>query len=152
MSGARPDVGRQGIDYPGVSCAFLCHDGKGRLLLHRRGLRCRDEQGTWDCGAGALELGETFEQAVTREVMEEYVARPLEIAFVGVRNILREQDGTQTHWVALGFAARVEPSDVEIGEPHKMDELGWFTATTLPEPLHSQFRAHLELCRAAGVV
>ncbi|RKR91008.1 ADP-ribose pyrophosphatase YjhB (NUDIX family) [Micromonospora pisi] len=128
---------------PSVSCVFVCHDGAGRVLLARRGAGARDEPGTWDTGAGALEFGETFEAAVTREVGEEYATQPLDITVLGVRNVLRDQP--PSHWVAVVFAVRVDPSTVTIGEPHKFDQLGWFTVDSLPEPLHSQLPPTLEL-------
>jgi ADP-ribose pyrophosphatase YjhB (NUDIX family) len=122
---------------------FVCHDGAGRVLLARRGTGARDEPGTWDTGAGALEFGESFEAAVTREVREEYSAQPLDIALLGVRNVLR--DDPPSHWVAVTFAVRVDPVTVAIGEPHKFDQLGWFTLGRLPEPAHSQLRPTLAL-------
>jgi 8-oxo-dGTP diphosphatase len=128
---------------PAVSCVFVCHDRDGRILLARRGPGARDEPGAWDCGAGALEFGETFEQAVTREVGEEYVTRPLDVTLLGVRNVLRDEPSS--HWVAIVFAVLVDPTTVAIGEPHKFDELGWFAADALPSPLHSQLPATLEL-------
>ncbi|MFD1369267.1 NUDIX domain-containing protein [Actinoplanes sichuanensis] len=128
---------------PSVSCVFVCHDGAGRILLARRSEQARDEPGAWDCGAGALEFGETFEAAVTREVGEEYTAVPLEIRQLGVRNVLR--DDPPSHWVAVVFAVRVDPADVRIGEPHKFDDLAWFAADDLPAPLHSQLPATLAL-------
>ncbi|MEU8263288.1 NUDIX domain-containing protein [Micromonospora sp. NPDC048999] len=121
---------------PSVSCVFVCHDGAGRLLLARRGAGARDELGTWDTGAGALEFGETFDAAVTREVGEEYATSPLAITLLGVRNVLR--DDPPSHWVAVVFAVRVDPATVAIGEPHKFDRLGWYTRDALPTPLHSQ--------------
>ncbi|MFF5211253.1 NUDIX domain-containing protein [Streptosporangium sp. NPDC000396] len=130
---------------PAVSCVFICHDGHGRVLLARRGAGARDEPGTWDCGAGALEYGESFETAVTREVREEYSAAALEIETIGVRNVLREEP--VSHWVAVLFAVRVDPAAVAIGEPHKFDELGWFAPDALPYPLHSQLTESLTLFR-----
>lgn len=129
------------MNEPHVSCVFVCHDGDGRLLLARRSAGARDEPGTWDCGAGALEFGETFEAAVTREVREEYLVRPQEMTLAGVRNVLRPD----SHWVAIVFSVRVDPAEVGIGEPHKFDELGWFRADDLPAPLHSQLGETLEL-------
>jgi len=128
---------------PSVSCVFVCHDGAGRLLLARRGTGARDEPGTWDTGAGALEYGETFEAAVAREVREEYATTPLEVALLGVRNVLR--DDPPSHWVAVVFAVRVDPATVAIGEPHKFDRLGWYTRDALPTPLHSQLPPTLAL-------
>jgi len=126
-----------------VSCVFICHDGAGKVLLARRAAGARDEPGTWDTGAGALEFGETFEAAVAREVAEEYTAEPQEVTMLGVRNVVREEP--LSHWVAVVFAVRVDPAKVRIGEPHKFDELGWFAPDALPTPLHSQLEPTLAL-------
>jgi 8-oxo-dGTP pyrophosphatase MutT (NUDIX family) len=133
---------------PSVSCVFVCHDGAGRILLARRSAGARDEPGAWDVGAGALEFGETFEAAVTREVLEEYATPPLAIDLLGVRNVLRADP--PSHWVAVVFAVRLDPAAARIGEPHKFDELGWFTPDALPEPLHSQFAGTFALFTAAA--
>jgi 8-oxo-dGTP pyrophosphatase MutT (NUDIX family) len=121
---------------PQVSVVFVCEDGDGRILLARRSPGARDEPGAWDCGAGALEFGETFEAAVRREVAEEYATGPLAIDLRGVRNVLRADP--PSHWVALVFRVRVDPAAVSIGEPHKFDALGWFRPDDLPSPRHSQ--------------
>ena len=126
---------------PDVSCVFVCHDDSGRILLARRSTGARDEPGTWDCGAGAIEFGETFEQAVTREVTEEYGTPPLTVTQRGVRNILRTDP--PSHWVAVVFAVRLDPAAARIAEPHKFDDLRWFDPDQLPEPLHSQLPATL---------
>jgi 8-oxo-dGTP diphosphatase len=126
---------------PSVSVVFICHDGAGRILLARRSAAARDEPGTWDCGAGALEFGESFEQAVSREVREEYGTTPSKTELLGVRNVLRPR----SHWVAMVFAVRLNPSEARIAEPHKFDKLSWFAPTALPSPLHSQLPATLAL-------
>ncbi|MEU9123775.1 NUDIX hydrolase [Streptomyces sp. NPDC048506] len=123
---------------------FVCHDGAGRVLLARRAAGARDEPGTWDCGAGALEFGETFEAAVVREVQEEYGVRPLDVEQIGVRNVLRG-DPVESHWVAVVFAVRVDPGGVRIGEPEKFDALVWCAPDALPVPLHSQCAESLAL-------
>ncbi|WP_219415172.1 NUDIX hydrolase [Pseudonocardia nigra] len=100
---------------PAVSCVFVCHDGGGRVLLARRGTGARDELGTWDTGAGALEHGESFDAAVRREVREEYATDALAIETIGVRNILRGDP--VAHWVAVVHAVEVDPARAAIGEP-----------------------------------
>jgi ADP-ribose pyrophosphatase YjhB (NUDIX family) len=134
---------------PRVSCVFICHDGAGNVLLARRSAGARDEPGTWDTGAGALEFGETFEAAVSREVTEEYTAEPNEVTMLGVRNVVLADP--PSHWVAVVFAVRIDPDAVRIGEPHKFDELGWFRPDALPAPLHSQLEPTLALFEPAEV-
>ncbi|WP_181765269.1 NUDIX domain-containing protein [Streptomyces albidus (ex Kaewkla and Franco 2022)] len=118
--------------------------------MARRSTDARDEPGTWDTGAGALEHGETFEEAVTREVREEYNATPLTINTIGVRNILRGNP-VVSHWVAVVFAVEVNPADVTIAEPHKFDALAWFSPDELPKPQHSQLGETVALFGADGL-
>lgn len=143
---------RIGKDCIGVVCIFVCHDGQGNVLLQKRSVNCRDEQGTWDCGGGKLEFGETFEDAVRREVKEEYGAAAHDLQLCGAHNVLREHDGERTHWVAMTFAVRVEPTEVVIGEPEKVDEIGWFRMDALPSPLHSAIAKDFTAVQKAGVL
>ena len=38
----------------------------------------------------------------------------------------------------------VNREKVANGEPHKFDEIGWFTLNNLPSPLHSQLANFIE--------
>lgn len=143
---------KKGVDYIGVSCTFYCHDGQGRILLNKRSRKCRDEVGCWDAGGGAMLKGETFEKAVIREIKEEYSCKPLELKFIGPSNVIRKNGKEKTHWISLIFAARVDPAKVKIGEPEKIDEIGWFSLDDLPSPLHSMFHRHLKMVKDAGIL
>ncbi|MFA6131641.1 MAG: NUDIX domain-containing protein [Patescibacteria group bacterium] len=143
---------KRGVDYIGVTCVFYCHDGKGNLLLHKRSCNCRDEQGHWDCGGGSMEFGETPEDAVRREIREEYGVETIDLKFATVKNVLRDNNGTPTHWIAFLFVAQVDPTQVINGEPNKIDELGWFAFDQMPEPVHSQFLNHFKAVREAGIL
>ena len=142
---------RKGVDFIGVTCVFLCHDGKGNFLMHKRSKNCRDEIGRWDTGSGSMEFGETPEQAVRREIKEEYCVTAKNLRFCGVRNALRTHNGTKTHWVALLYVVQVDPKKVKIGEPDKMDEICWFRTDKLPRPIHSAFRDQLKIMRQSGM-
>jgi 8-oxo-dGTP diphosphatase len=143
---------RRGIDFIGVTCAFLCHDGKGKLLMHKRSKNCRDEHGHWDNGAGALEIGESVEEAVRREVREEYGAEILDLKFTGYLDLHRKlDDGTPTHWICLMHAAKVDSKSVINNEPFKIDQIGWFELDKLPTPLHSQAMKGIEAAKMAGI-
>ena len=143
---------KQGIDYIGITCVFYCHDGKGNLLLHKRSKKCRDENGKWDCGGGAMKFGESFEQTVRREVQEEYKSKIKKLKFVGINNVIRNNNGAKTHWIAILFAAELDPKKVKIGVPEKMDEINWFKPNKLPKLLHSMYLAHLQYVKNAGII
>ncbi len=151
VAGQATDL-RRGIDHIGVGVCFIVHDGKGKILLHKRGPKARDEQGTWDVGGGAIEFGESLNEAVEREIMEEFGCQPLDVQFLLAYDAHREHSGAKTHWIALLHAVKVDPKQVKIGEPHKIAELGWFTSQTLPEPLHSQFWKSFPIAKAQGIV
>lgn len=138
---------RRGVDHIGIACVFFCHDGNGRVLLHKRSAKCRDEQGRWDCGGGALEFGEDIETAVRREVKEEFGVDPDEVIMVATTNVLRDNNGTPTHWLALIHAVRVNPAQVRNCDEEKIEELKWFTPDVFPEPRHSCFDHHFSLAR-----
>lgn len=135
---------RKGVDYPGVSIVFFCHDGKGNYLLHKRSQNARDEQGRWDVGGGGLELGDKVLEKLESEIMEEFCTPVIDAEFLGYRDVHREHEGAKTHWIALDFRVLVDPNKVKIGEPHKFDDIGWFKIHNLPAPLHSQFDKALE--------
>lgn len=143
---------KRGVDFIGVSCVFYCHDGNGNLLLHKRSCNCRDEHGHWDCGGGALEFGETFEEGVRREIFEEYGVEPIALKFAVAKNVLRDNNGTPTHWVAVIFTAQVDPAQVKNGDPFKIEEIGWFPFDQLPEPVHSQLLKQFNEVREAGIL
>lgn len=133
-----------GVDCIGITVVFFCHDGKGNYLLNKRSTNCRDEHGNWDVGGGAVEFGLSIEENLKKELMEEYCIKPLEFAPLGYREMFREHNGVKTHWLALDFKVLVNPAEVKIGEPHKMDEIKWFKLNELPMNLHSQIPAALK--------
>ncbi len=144
---------KRGVDCIGVTVSFLCHDGKGKVLLHKRSANCRDEHGNWDGGGGALEFGEaSFEECLRREIREEYCTDVVRAEFVAVRNMLRSHNGAPTHWVGVLYFVEVDPAQVNIGEPEKMDDIGWFSPDELPSPLHSQLLGAIELVRQKGFI
>src|ERR1035438_6477814 len=108
---------KRGVDFIGVTVCFVVHDGKGNFLLQKRSQNCRDEQGTWDVGGGALEFGEDWGEAVVREVFEELGSKTLKVEFLKAYNAVRDNNGTPTHWIALVHAVLVNSEDVKINEP-----------------------------------
>ncbi|HVY68209.1 MAG TPA: NUDIX domain-containing protein [Patescibacteria group bacterium] len=138
---------RKGEDCIGVTVVYFCHDGSGSFVMARRSAQARDEQGRWDIGGGGVELHDTVEQTLRKEIKEEYGTEVRQAEFLGYRDVHCTHNGRPTHWLALDFKVLVDPSLVKNGEPHKFDEIGWFTLGKLPSPLHSQLPAFLEKYR-----
>ncbi len=135
---------KKGEDYIGNCVVFFCHDGNGKFLMSKRSVNCRDEHGTWDPGGGGIEYGQTVEDAIFNEIKEEYCTDVISIEFLGYRDVHRQHQGINTHWIALDFKVLIDPTKVKNGEPHKLEEIAWFTLDALPESLHSQFPLFLE--------
>ncbi|MEX0918477.1 MAG: NUDIX domain-containing protein [Candidatus Paceibacterota bacterium] len=130
---------KKGEDFTGITIVYFCHDGEGNVLLNKRSNQCRDEHGTWDPGGGGLEFGDTVEDTLKKEILEEYCTDVLDYEFLGYRDVHREHQGNKTHWIALDFKVLINKTMVNNGEPHKFEIIEWFTLDSLPEPLHSQF-------------
>lgn len=131
----------KGVETIGITVTFLCHDGKGNILLNLRSKNCRDEHGRWDVGGGSIEFGDSVENTLKKEIKEEYGSDVLAFEFLGYRDVFREQNGHATHWLSMDFEVLIDPKQVKNGEPNKFDDLRWFPKKSLPTPMHSQFPA-----------
>src|ERR1700758_5043972 len=107
----------------------------GRVLIVRRGRP--PAHGLYTLPGGGVELGETLEQAIIREVREETGLAITPLALVGFREALaRDAAGrVERHFVILPFAARWIAGEValseELAEAHwrKPDELAGLKTT-----------------------
>lgn len=135
---------KKGIDFTGVTLVYFCHDGKGNFVMQKRGAQARDEQGAWDIGGGGLELHDTVENTLRKEIKEEYCTDVVNFEFLGYRDVHRQHQGQPTHWIALDFKVLIDPAKVKNGEPHKFDEVKWFKLDHCPANMHSQWPVFLE--------
>lgn len=144
MHGTELQVGR---DYTGVTVTFFCHDGNGHALMALRGPNCRDEHNRWDIGAGAVEYGQSPEETLCREILEEYgiEVKSEQLTLLGTRSVLR----ADTHWIALDYAVQLKPeaysNRLQInGEPNQLLAVEWFDVGQYPDNVHSQFPVFLD--------
>ena len=108
----------------------------GQALLIRRG--SPPLEGEWSIPGGMLELGETFEEGVRRELAEETGLAVRVVDFIEVfEQIFPDQDGrTKYHFVILDYLCAVESgeakadSDVTAVAWAREDELAQYALTT----------------------
>jgi mutator protein MutT len=116
---------KPGIDYIGVGVGACIENTDGKILLALRGMNAKNERGKWEIPGGAVEFGETFEEALTREVYEELgiritIGQVLEI----VSHILKDE---KQHWVSPTYLCSIAEGVPKIREPDKCERIGWFT-------------------------
>lgn len=85
--------------------AIIIHENQ--VLLIQRGQE--PLKGEWSLPGGALELGETLEQGIRREVLEETALEiePLQIVEVFDRIVRDESGGVRFHYVLVDFLCRI---------------------------------------------
>jgi 8-oxo-dGTP diphosphatase len=112
--------------YLAVSAAIF---RDGRVLIVRRGRA--PAHGLYTLPGGGVELGETLEQAVIREVREETALAIAPVELVGSRQaIARDAAGrVERHFVILPFAARWLAGEVSLNE--ELEESRWLAPTEL---------------------
>ncbi|MBI2623336.1 MAG: NUDIX domain-containing protein [Candidatus Liptonbacteria bacterium] len=133
--------GQAGKDYIGVGCGALIVNARGETLLLKR--KSRNEIGMWCKPGGAVEYGETVEDAVRREVREEFGVEIELLEPLGFTNQILSKE--KEHWVAFHFLARITKGVPKNMEPDKTETFGWFPINKLPEPLTQTTREPVEV-------
>jgi ADP-ribose pyrophosphatase YjhB (NUDIX family) len=109
--------------YLAVSAAIV---RGGKALIVRRAQR-----GVYTLPGGAVEAGETLEQAVVREVREETALEIAPVVLAGHREvILRDADArVERHFVILCFAARLLGGEIALND--ELDDARWLDPAEL---------------------
>ncbi len=110
------------ISYPPAVPAVLAlvHDGERVLLAHKPGWGRR-----FSILAGFVEPGESLEECVEREVMEEVGVEVTDITYVG------SQPWPFPHQLMVGYMARYAGGEIHVDE-QELDEAHWFHVDELP--------------------
>lgn len=109
-------------------------DLEGRLLVMHRSDKVRSAKNVWSFPSGLHDIGETQEQSVARELLEEYDLKLRRAAICAVyENIAGDEDGQpQYHWVVSLFVALVDDVTAAVNkEPDKHDKMGVVPYTAL---------------------
>jgi len=137
-----------------IGVGAVIEDGAGRILLVRhRPERGGYWQGKWICPGGQLELGETIEEGIKREVEEE---TSLEIDLISPLSpfdrVVRSEDGkVSLHVIYIDYLARVAGGKLKVGSD--IGEARWVEKEEIHriwEELHDDTRRLLQIAKIVG--
>ena len=127
----RKKVGHDPIFMPASGCGII-KDNK--ILLQKR-----TDNGTWAVHGGALELGETFLDAVKREVKEELgidIINPVFINTYSGENMHFFYPNNDEVYVVASFYLVTEYIGEINVDPNEVAEVKWFDIDKLPSNLN----------------
>ncbi len=110
--------------------SYLVLIGGNKILLQRR-FNTGYEDGKYSLVAGHVDKGETFTEAIIREVKEEagitLQSEDLSVVHVMNRNIKGNER------IDVFFVAEKWTGNIENKEPNKCDDLSWFDLGNIPD-------------------
>lgn len=123
-----------GKDYIGVGCgAFILND-KNQFLLQKRNKE--PERGYWSIPGGKVEMYETFEKAVVREVKEETNLDVEVVELCGICDHIVDIPGEpKAHWISPSYLCKIVSGEAKIMEPTKHLDMKWFDIANPPESI-----------------
>jgi ADP-ribose pyrophosphatase YjhB (NUDIX family) len=126
-------MGQPGIDFPGVGTGLVVLNDNKILLCKR--LKA-PEALHWSIPGGKVDHLELSQQAAMRETYEETGLKIFSVKFLCLSEKIIPAD--KQHWISTIFIADGFEGELQLMEPDKLSEIGWFDLSALPQPL-SQF-------------
>jgi 8-oxo-dGTP pyrophosphatase MutT (NUDIX family) len=130
----REQVGHEPI-FLNFAAAFILNE-RGEVLLQKRG-----DMRAWGLPGGALELGESAEEAMLREVFEETGLRVNVEAFLGAytRYFQEYPNGDRVQSIAFFFVCTIVSGKLRIDHDETLD-LQFFSLAEAPALFNQQSR------------
>jgi len=129
MAAAPDRKERIGKEYIGVGVGgVIVQDNKVLLLLRAKA----PEKGKWSIPGGTVEIFETVEEALLREIKEELGVEGRIIASLGVTDHILPKEGV--HWIAPRFLIGLHGEPMNR-EPDKHEAIQWWPLDDLPEKI-----------------
>ena len=127
-----------------IPSSYLVLIKDDKVLLLRR-FNTGFEDGKYSLPAGHVDKGETFTQCIVRETEEEIglLLKPEDLKVV---HVMHRNSGTNENneRVDVFFVAKQWQGEPQNKEPHKCDDLSWFSLDNLPANIIPYIRQAIE--------
>lgn len=119
------------MERPKVGIGVIILNQKGQILIGKR-------QGShapyFSIPGGHLELGETFEEAAIKEILEETGLKISNPEVICVTNNLETYKNEGKHYISITLLVKEFEGAPRIMEPEKCEKWLWANADNLPQP------------------
>jgi len=118
-----------------TTATAVVFDTQGRILLHRR-----SDNNNWALPGGIIEVGETADQAIMREVKEETGYDVSVMRLIGIysepkHTTMTYPEGDTVSYVSILFECGVVGGTAALSD--ESTAVDWFLPGALPQPLHA---------------
>jgi 8-oxo-dGTP diphosphatase len=113
----------------GGVAALIWEPDTGKYLLLRRAGSKDFKSGEWECVTGRVDQGESYTQALLREVREEIGVEARIEFIIGLSHFYRGQELPENELLGVIFGCTISRQDVTIGEEHS--EMLWASASEI---------------------
>ncbi len=112
-------------DHPWIGVDNIIINDDGKILLIKRSKQEKNFPGMWGLVSGKMEWGETVEQALKREAMEEVGVEVEIVRFTG-----RYYDKPGRHpsktMICLPHICKIKSGEPVANQPEEVEEVRWF--------------------------
>lgn len=119
------------MERPSVGIGVIIQNEKKEILI---GKRKGSHSPYFSIPGGHLEIGETFEQAAVKEVLEETGLLIRNPKVIAITNNLRTYRDEKKHYVSINLFANEFEGKCEVKEPDKCEEWFWCKVEEIPNP------------------
>lgn len=116
--------------------ALVWSPEENRYLLLKRSEKKDFAAGVWECVTGRVDQGESFEEALQREVREELGVEVRIEFLLGTTHFYRGETKPENELLGVVYVCSLREGNVRIGEEHS--EFRWVTAGEARELLTAQ--------------
>lgn len=118
----------KGKDYIGIGCWGIVTNSQHQILLIKKKIN-----DYWERPGGNVEIGETLEECIVREVKEEVGIITKVVDFIMFDQVFFGLD--KKHWISFCYHLEYISGKVKNQEPEKYDKVKWFSLSNLPKNL-----------------